>query len=92
MEKVAKEILKVAKELLGSEVVAGSGPFSKMDKRELKEMIELYADFAPENFWMDGEFGGSYASRLRELMRLWPRMNSRAQQLIYDDIQRWQGM
>jgi hypothetical protein len=65
------------------------GVFSQMSDRELKKYIGQYADNAPENFWMDGEWNGSYAQRVKQLMSQWRGMSPREQQRTFNSMKGW---
>jgi len=42
-------------------------PFTDMSDRELDQWVEAFASYAPENYYMDGEFGGTE----RQLRQHW---------------------
>jgi hypothetical protein len=94
-EKIATGEMEVTwgelRELLADngERVAAKGVFDAMTDRQIKKFIEGYAEMAPENFWMDGEFDGTYDERVKDLMRWWRSMNPKFQQQIYDDYSRY---
>lgn len=64
-------------------------PYSDMSDAELKQFVEAYAGMAPENFWMDGEYTGTYAQRVKDLMRQWRSMSPRQQERHYQDLRSW---
>jgi len=65
------------------------GPYDKMSDRKLREWIGQWAQSAPENFWMDGEYRGSAAARTRQLMQHWRSMTPRQQENHFKDLQSW---
>jgi hypothetical protein len=65
------------------------GPYDQMSDRQMSQWIMAWAGFAPENFWMDGEYRGSKASRVRQLMKQWRGWTPRQQEKHYEDLKRW---
>lgn len=65
------------------------GIYNKMSDANLKKLIQDWANAAPENFWMDGEYCGSAASRVRGLMQQWRGMTPNQQQKHYNDLSKW---
>lgn len=64
------------------------GVYNTMSDVELKSLVQRWAEYAPEDFWMDGEYRGSASARIRQLMQMWRGMTPRKQQKHYDDLQR----
>jgi hypothetical protein len=65
------------------------GIYEKMSDANLKRVIQDWANAAPENFWMDGEYRGSAAARVRSLMQQWRGMTPNQQQKHYNDLSKW---
>jgi hypothetical protein len=66
------------------------GIFNTLSDERIEELIEVYASEAPESFWMDGEFEGSYEERVEDLKNWWKQMDPEMQQSTYDDCIRFQ--
>ena len=62
------------------------GPYDEMSNRELAKVVEEWADYAPEWFWMDGEYRGSYQNRVRDLMGEWRSKTPHAQRKHYEEL------
>jgi hypothetical protein len=60
------------------------GPLEVLGKRMLKEYIDVWACEAPEDFWMDGEYEGTYDERVKELMEHYLSMNHDDQMKVYE--------
>jgi len=69
--------------------VLSQGVYNAMSDMELKNKIALWAQAAPENFWMDGEYRGSATARTKQIMQLWRKMTPHQQQKHYDDLKKW---
>lgn len=67
----------------------GAGPYTVMTDVKLKALIQAWANEAPENFWMDGEYRGSAAARVRGLMDEWRGMTPNQQVKHLADLKRW---
>ena len=67
----------------------GAGPYTIMTDAKLKGLIQAWANEAPENFWMDGEYRGSAASRVKGLMEQWREMTPNQQVKHLADLKRW---
>jgi len=65
------------------------GPYDRMSDRELKGWIQEWGNQAPENFWMDGEYRGTAAARVRGLMRDWRAMTPNQQVKHLADLKKW---
>lgn len=66
-----------------------NGVFNQMNDRELKNLIIKYEDYAPEDFWQDGEYQGSHSGRVRELMKIWRWWPEDYQQRHLDMLSEW---
>jgi hypothetical protein len=65
-----------------------SGVYNEMSDAQLKKLVQKWGSDAPEDFWMDGEYRGTAASRVRDIMRRWREMPPRQQQKHYEELMR----
>lgn len=64
------------------------GPYNLMSDALLRQWIHKWGSEAPENFWMDGEYRGTAAQRVKDLMRQWRGMTPRQQEKHFDDLRK----
>ena len=55
------------------------GPFTQMSDRELDGWISTWEDYAPENFWMDGELQMNHSQAMAYYRKKWRAMRPREQ-------------
>jgi len=62
------------------------GVYDQMSDRQLAQVVEAWGSYAPEWFWMDGEYRGTAAARIKGLMKDWRAITPHQQNKHYAEL------